>query len=336
MALINVTSPHATGAPSTGQVMRQVLLACLPGLLALLILNGPGVLLNVLGCVTAAVCLEAACVRARARPVAFYLRDGSAVVTGMLLGLAIPPSSPWWIGLTGMLFAIPVAKHLYGGLGSNPFNPAMVAYALLLVSFPAEMTRWNIEASSWQMAWQAFLGNNAVLDHLTGATPLDQFRQAAKTPGNLSGVDVSWPDAAWVNAAFLLGGLYLLARRLISWHIPVAMLVMLAVCATGFHLFNPARFGSAVFHLLSGATMLGAFFIATDPVTAATSRRGQLIYGAGIGLLVFIIRTWGGYPDAVAFAVLLMNLAAPTIDHLVRPRTFGHDVKPVKWTGGQS
>ncbi len=333
MALITVTSPHLTGPQRTGAVMQQVIVATLPGLLALFYLFGAGVLFNVLWCMLLAVAMEAACLRLRGKPVVFFLRDGSALVTGLLLGLALPSLSPWWLGLTGMVFAIVVAKHLYGGLGSNPFNPAMIAYALLLVSFPAEMTRWpsDLRSPELWLSWQAFNGRLPSLDGLTGATPLDAFRQAAQRGSASAPLSVhGW---AGVNAAFMLGGLYLLARRIISWHIPVAMLGTLAVLSAAFHLYQPVRFADPVFHLLSGAAMLGAFFIATDPVTAATSRRGQWVYGAGIGLLVFIIRTWGGYPDAVAFAVLLMNLAAPTIDHLVRPRTFGHEVRPVKWKG---
>ncbi|HEX5278001.1 MAG TPA: RnfABCDGE type electron transport complex subunit D [Fluviicoccus sp.] len=341
MALMTVTSPHATGRRSTGQVMRHVVYAAVPGMLALAYAFGAGVILNVLWCVLSGVLLEAACLKARGRPVRFFLLDFSVVVTGLLLGLAIPPSSPWWIGLIGMLFAVPIAKHLYGGLGSNPFNPAMIAYALLLVSFPAEMTRWNPAGSAFDpvAALKAFAGQPVLPDALSGATPLDVFRQKARTGVAENALLNEWVQLqgwAAVNLAFLLGGAYLLWQRIISWHIPVSLLLMLGGLSTAFYLFDPAHYGSPLFHLLSGATMLGAFFIATDPVTAATSRPAQLVYGAGIGALIFIIRSWGGYPDAVAFSVLLMNLAAPTIDLLVKPRTFGHDVKPVKWKGGKS
>lgn len=340
MPLISVTSPHATGKADTGAVMRQVLLAALPGLAVLVWAFGGGVLLNVVWCMALALGLEAVSLKIRQRPVVFFLKDGSALVTGFLVGIAIPPGSPWWLSLTGLLFAIPVAKHLYGGLGSNPFNPAMVAYALLLVSFPADMSRWvnpehTVDAGT---VWQGFLGHSQAYDSLTGATPLDLVRTSAREELPATG----WFEApmdlrgwAGVNLAFLLGGLYLLARRLITWHIPVAMLATLSLLSLGFYLADSLHHPSPFFHLLSGATMLGAFFIATDPVTAATSRPGQLVYGAGIGLLIFIIRSWGGYPDAVAFAVLLMNLAAPTIDHWIRPRTFGHEVKPVQWREGR-
>lgn len=341
MALMTVTSPHATGRRSTGQVMRHVVLATVPGMLALAYAFGAGVILNVLWCVLAGVLLEAACLKARGRPVRFFLQDFSVVVTGLLLGLAIPPSSPWWIGLIGMLFAVPIAKHLYGGLGSNPFNPAMIAYALLLVSFPAEMTRWNPTGFTFDpvAALKAFAGQPVLPDALSGATPLDVFRQKARTGVSENAwfnEGVQLQGWATVNLAFLLGGAYLLWQRIISWHIPVSLLLALGGLSTVFYLFDAGHYGSPLFHLLSGATMLGAFFIATDPVTAATSRPAQLVYGAGIGVLIFVIRSWGGYPDAVAFSVLLMNLAAPTIDLLVRPRTFGHDVKSVKWKGGKS
>ena len=334
MALMTVTSPHATGRRSTGQVMRHVILACVPGMLALAYAFGAGIISNVLWCVLSGLLLEAACLKARGRPVGFFLKDYSAAVTGLLLGLAIPPSSPWWIGLIGMLFAVPVAKHLYGGLGSNPFNPAMIAYALLLVSFPAEMTRWNPVGTSFDplSAFRTFLGQFVAPDALSGATPLDAFRLSART-GTPENPLLQLNGWAAVNLGFLLGGLYLLVQRIITWHIPVSLLLMLGGLSCIFYVADPWHYGSPLLHLLSGATMLGAFFIATDPVTAATSRPAQLVYGAGIGGLIFIIRSWGGYPDAIAFSVLLMNLAAPTIDLLVKPRTFGHDIKPVKWKG---
>lgn len=342
MALLSVTSPHVHKPGNTGSFMRQVLYATLPGLAFLTWFFGFGTLINVaLACIIAVAC-EALILKVRHKPIAFYLNDYSAIVTAVLLGLAIPPTSPWWITLIGVSFAIVVAKHLYGGLGMNPFNPAMVGYVLLLISFPKEMTTWlpasGVEDSTsipaiTESLRMIFLSGGA--DALSGATPLDSFKTYAGQPevletnavlhGVLGGY--GWE---WVNIGFLLGGLYLIWRKIITWHIPVGMLAGIFFLS-GF--FNTAvdadNYGSILFHLLSGGTMLGAFFIATDPVTAATSNRGKVIYGVLIGVLTYVIRTWGGYPDAVAFSVVLLNLAAPTIDYYTQPRTYGHN-KPNK------
>ena len=341
MPLITVTSPHSTSKADTGRIMRHVIYATLPALVVMTWAFGLGNLLNVLWCIFLAVALEALCLKLRGKPIPFFLKDYSAAVTGLLLGLSISPFAPWWISVIGMIFAIPIAKHLYGGLGSNPFNPAMIGYALLLVSFPVEMTRWagmHITATPEQ-TWLMFSGQTEVIDQITGATPLDTFKIAA-----LKGIENNrfWLDdfglnnfqlKSWmaINIAFLIGGIYLLYRKIITWHIPVSVIATLTLLSSVFFYWDNTHYASPLLHLLSGATMIGAFFIATDPVSAATSLKGRLIYGAGIGALLYIIRTWGGYPDAIAFAVLFMNLSAPMIDHLVQPRTFGHDIQPVKW-----
>lgn len=340
MPVLNVTSPHTHRPLNTGQLMRQVIFATVPGLLALTFFFGWGTLINAIWAVMVALASEALVLKLRNKPVTFFLNDYSAVVTALLLALAIPPTAPWWLTLVGVSFSIVVAKHLYGGLGSNPFNPAMVGYVLLLISFPVEMTSWlpsqtaesahalSITDSLALFATSA--ANGQSVDAFTGATPLDTFRtyqgnfdalsSAAVLHGTLAGV--AWE---WVNLAFLLGGIYLIARRIITWHIPVGMLAALVVLSGLFGGIDPDTYASPVFHLLSGGTMLGAFFIATDPVSAATSNQGKLIYGAGIGIFIYVIRTWGGYPDAVAFSVLLMNLCAPTIDYYTQPRTYGHE-----------
>lgn len=343
MAFMKMTSPHTTRAGDTGSVMKQVILACLPGLIALTYFFGPGTLINVvLASITAVVC-EAAILKLRNRPIGFFLKDYSAVLTGVLLGLALPPYCPWWIVVVGTASAIILAKQLYGGLGYNPFNPAMVGYVILLISCPVEMTQWAIPRSLlaegqslpglWAALQHVFLGSSAV-DGYTGATPLDVFKhnnallvedfyQAEPIFATGRWAGAGWE---WVNLAFLLGGLYLLARKVFTWHTPVSMLAALLVLSVIFYDSGSSNSGgSPYFHLLSGATMLGAFFIATDPVSSAVSTKGRLIYGASIGVLVYVIRVWGNYPDAVAFAVLLMNFAAPFIDYYTLPRTYGHD-----------
>lgn len=340
MAFLKVSSPHAHGPMSTGRVMRLVLIATIPGLVALTWFFGFGTLTNVLWASLSALAFEALALKLRKRPIAFYLNDCSALVTAFLLGIALPPGSPLWLILVGTGFAILLCKHMYGGMGYNPFNPAMAAYVLLLISFPVEMTNWlaprgAVPASELLGPIDALLRSlgigSAPIDGVSMATPLDILKQNdallvddlwAQTPqfGTVAGI--GWE---WVNLAFLLGGLYLLYRRVFTWHAPLSMLLAIAIMAL---LFNDggssASGGGALFNLFSGATMFGAFFIITDPVSSAVSNRGRVIYGALIGVLVYIIRAWGNYPDAVAFAVLLMNFAAPFIDHYTQPRTYGH------------
>ncbi|GAB6389173.1 electron transport complex subunit RsxD [Stutzerimonas marianensis] len=331
MALPRITSPHTTGSNRTQRVMLQVLAATLPGVAALTWIYGAGTLINLIWASAVALACEAGVLKLRQRPVGFFLRDGSALVTAVLLALALPPYSPWWLTLIATAFAILLGKQLYGGLGQNPFNPAMIGYVVVLVSFPVEMTTWPIPH---------VVGLGAGLQHILGVTSLpDGWAQATaldvlKVNNSLT-IDELWANPAFghfggigsevVNLAFLAGGLFLLHKRLFSWHAPVGMLAALALMSLVFWNGSGSdSHGSPLFHLLSGATMLGAFFIVTDPVSGATSTRGRLIFGAGVGVLVYVIRAWGGYPDGVAFAVLLMNLCAPTIDYYTRPRTYGH------------
>lgn len=348
MALLSITSPHTAQSGNTGVVMRQVLYATVPAMLASSWYFGWGVIVNCLLASATAISCEAAILHIRKRPVVFYLKDYSALVTAILLALALPPLAPWWIPVLGMFFAIAFVKQAYGGLGSNPFNPAMAGYVFLLISFPIQMTSWlpadagighsfsNPNAVGlWDALSLIFSGNTAsgaTFEAFTGATPLDALKtelSLAKTTEVMqnnpvfSGFVAGW---GWeiINLGFLLGGLYLLAKGIISWQIPLSFIVCLAFLSSIFYLYDSDRFASPVFHLFSGGSMMCAFFIATDPVTAATSRSGRFIYGALIGFFVFIIRVFGGYPDAVAFSVLLLNLLAPTIDYYTQPRTYGH------------
>ncbi|MBT9529899.1 MAG: RnfABCDGE type electron transport complex subunit D [Pseudomonas sp.] len=332
MALPRITSPHATGNQRTQRVMLQVLLATVPAVLVLTWLFGIGTLVNLLWASLVALGCEAAILAIRKRPITFYLKDGSALVTAVLLALALPPYAPWWLTLIAVGFAIIFGKQLYGGLGQNPFNPAMLGYVVVLISFPLPMTTWPAPHSVGMLAGIEHIWGLASLpDGWSQATALDSL----KLNKSLT-VDELWVQnqafgrfggqgVEWVNLAFLLGGLYLLKQKLISWHAPVGMLAALAVMSLLFWNGSGSDSnGSPLFHLLTGATMLGAFFIVTDPVSGATSQLGRIIFGAGVGVLVYIIRTWGGYPDGMAFAVLLMNLTAPTIDYYSRPRTYGH------------
>ena len=252
----------------------------------------------------------------RSKPQALFLKDGSALLTTWLLALSLPPTAPWWLVLVGVFFAIVIAKHLYGGLGQNPFNPAMVGFAVCIVSFPALMGQWP------------------GVDALTAATPLDHLKTALKLAEGLGQVGQITTDRSvygqiagrgweWIAAAYLAGGVALIGLRVITWHIPLAFLAVTVLFSGGLWLYDPTAFASPLFHLFAGATMLGAFFIATDPVSGATTPRGKLIFGAGCGLLAMIIRVFGGYPDGIAFAVLLMNLCTPIIDMFTQPPVFG-------------
>ena len=320
---------------STPRVMLNVLLATVPGLIVMTYFFGFGVLVNVAWACIVAVACEAAALRLRRRPIGFYLRDCSALVTATLLAVALPPYAPWWLIAVGIACAILLAKHLYGGLGYNPFNPAMAGYVILLISFPVQMTAWAPPRGLGQTpglleALQACFWPSGY-DAVTMATPLDLMKQNtselvselyAQTPQFGRWAGLGWE---WVNIAFLAGGAWLLYQRIFTWHAPLAMLASLSLMAAIFYDGGSSvSGGSPLFHLLSGATMFGAFFIVTDPVTSAVSVRGRLIYGAMIGVLIYVIRVRGNYPDAVAFAVLIMNFAAPFIDNYTQPRTYGH------------
>ena len=336
-------APHVLGIASVPRVMRQVLLALVPLAIIHVLLFGPGLLLQLAVAAVTALGCEALALRLRKRDPAEFLRDGSVLVTAALLAVSVSPLLPFWLTALGTAIAVLLGKHAYGGLGFNPFNPAMVGYAALLVSFPVEMTRWPLPANLAAVDWtelarvtllSVFTGQRelaAQFDAFTGATTLDALRTGLGMRLTMSEVMSAAPfgelggrAALWINLAALAGGLYLVARGIVRWQIPVSMLAAIAVLAFVFHAVDPGGHADATFHLFSGATMLGAFFIATDPVSAATSDRGRLVYGAGIGTLTWIIRTWGGYPDGVAFAVLLMNVAAPTIDRFTIPRIYGH------------
>ncbi len=334
------TSPYGQLPNNVTRLMAQVLLALVPGIIALVYYFGWGVLINIGIAVATALAAEAGVLHLRKRPIAPALMDLSAVVTAVLLAIALPPLLPWWMTVLGVLFAIVMVKHLYGGLGYNPFNPAMAAYVLLLVSFPLSMTRWlppemlNQNPLDFLQSLVVIFGgqlpDNLTWDAITSATPLDEMRtqlEMHKTISELSQNPI-WGDFGargweWIGNWFLIGGLFLLWRKVISWHIPVSMIAGLLISAGIFWAIDPESMPSPAFHLFSGGLILGAFFIATDPVTASTTPRGRIIYGFLIGVIIYIIRTWGGYPDAVAFAVLLMNMAAPTIDYYTRPRVFG-------------
>ncbi|MFG0741845.1 electron transport complex subunit RsxD [Providencia sp. TYF-12] len=345
------SAPFTHNKQSTSLVMLWVLLAAIPGIAVQIYFFGVGTLFQILLAMLTAVLTEAVSIRLREKPIVPVLKDNSAIVTALLLGVSLPPLAPWWLIVLGTFFAITIAKQCYGGLGQNPFNPAMVGYVVLLISFPVHMTNWlpphelqNLSISPLDSLSVIFNGHTLTgisleqlrtgVDGMSQATPLDSFKTGLLThsvtevlqqpilQGSLAGI--GWQ---WVNVAYLIGGLIMINRRIISWHIPLSFLGTLAILAVVSYLIDDSRFAPPLVQLLSGATMLGAFFIATDPVTASTTPKGQIIFGVIIGFLVWVIRVFGGYPDAVAFAVLLANITVPLIDYYTQPRAYGHGHK---------
>ncbi len=329
-------APFLLKNTSVSQVMLQVCIALIPGIAAYAWLVGPAILVQLVIATLTALIAEALMLRLQHKPLAMFLPDGSAIVTAWLIALTFPPLAPWWLIVTGTLFAIVIAKHLYGGLGQNPFNPAMVAFAVCIVSFPALMSQWpsiGLQASLIEQI-NIILGFSPRIDAISGATPLDAMKTALKLGEGdidvaqlLANQDIYGNFAGrgweWVAAGYLLGGLWMWQRKLITWHTPFAFIGAVTLISGALWLYNPAQFANPLFHLFSGGTMLGAFFIATDPVSGCTTPRGKIIFAAGAGLLTYIIRVFGGYPDGVAFAILLMNLCVPVIDLLTQPPIFG-------------
>lgn len=334
-----MTAPLLHGRDSVTRIMAWVLGALVPGIAAYVWLFGPGILVTLTLATVTAAAAETAMLKARGYPVRPFLFDLSAVVTAWLLALSLPTLAPWWLIVTGTLFAIVVAKHLYGGLGQNIFNPAMVGYAVLIVSFPVQMTQWpgpleltQTPLTLAQSAAVIFGGDmpRTTLDAVTMATPLDALRTGLLQQHTVGEIvhapifgHVGGTGFEWLAFAFWLGGLILWARRIISWHVPIAFLLGVLLTAGLLHFYDADRYGSALFHFFAPSVALAAFFIATDPVSGATTPRGKLIFGFGAGLLTIVIRTWGGFPDGVAFAILLMNICAPLIDQYTQPRIYG-------------
>lgn len=339
-----VPAPHTHGTHSVTRIMGWVLAALVPATLYGFWLYGWPALFLWAITLGATVFGEAFCLRLAGRPARPALLDGSALLTGWLLALSLPPWAPWWIGVLGGLFASIFGKQLFGGLGQNPFNPAMVARVVLLISFPVQMTLWAAPTPLTAAASPGFHeslmitlgGDGKALDAVASASLLGHAKTELGRGQDLTQILSTGPANSWSGqrvgslgetaaALLLAGGLLLLWLRIISWHIPCAVLAGIALPATIAHGLNPDHYLDAATHLLSGGAVLGAFFIATDYVTSPNTPLGQFIFGASVGLLTWIIRTWGGYPEGFAFAILLMNTLTPVIDRYVRPRVFGRN-----------
>ncbi|BBP43377.1 electron transport complex subunit RsxD [Thiosulfativibrio zosterae] len=340
MNILN-TSPFSHSAHSVQKAMMQVQIAAIPAMLTHIYFFGWGITIQWTLAVITALVVESIMLKLRGRPIKPYLTDFSALITVTGLVFCLPPEAPWWVVVSGSAFALIFGKHLYGGLGYNPFNPAMLGFAFLLISFPAQMSVWTLPSSVSGVHLDfmhsidlIFFGTTAgiALDAITGATPLGFVKTQVASSGGIGDslgstifnsleLGAGW---AWVNLAFFVGGLWMLYTRSIRWHFPVAFLGSLALMAFIFHEIDPTKYASVSFHLFSGGTMLAAFFIITDPVTASTTPRGRLVYAAGIGVLLYVIRNWGAFPDGIAFAILIMNMCVPLIDQYTQPRVFGH------------
>ncbi|MEM9402891.1 MAG: RnfABCDGE type electron transport complex subunit D [Pseudomonadota bacterium] len=325
-----------THVKNTGGVaILKVLAALLPATVAYVWFFGPGLLINIAIACVFCLLFEAAATHLRGARVDDALSDYTAILTAVLIAFALPPLTPWWITGTACLFAIVVAKHLYGGAGSNVFNPAMVGYVAVLVAFPQDTSLWlpprigDIDydgLSLIQTLSYTITGNLPMpYDAVTRATPLDTIQSGLKQMRTVDEMralplmgDFGGRGWEWIGNFVALGGLWLMSQRIIRWHIPIAVMAGVLIPATIAFLVDPGTNAGPGFHLFSGATLLCAFFIATDPVSAAATPTGRLVYGFGIGVLIFTIRKWGSYADGVAFAVLLMNMAVPAIDALTR------------------
>jgi len=338
---------------SVRTTMLHVMAALLPGTILYSVLLDFRIFSNLAIAGIAALVCESICLKLRARPVLVGLGDGSTLLASWLMVLCLPPSLPAWQVVIGAVVLVTLGKHIYGGLGQNPFNPAMVAYAFLLVSFPVTMTTWEMKQTTASMHSIAQTSeSNATTgtittvastsdtwDGITGATALDRLRELKRYSGssNISdSVLTQKPDAftssperynvagdlimdspwVWISFAWFLGGLYLLIARIITWHIPASVLLSISSFYVIANISSSSIGLPLVPALLSGGIILGAFFIATDPVSAAASRQGQIIYGLGIGSLTVVIREFSVYPEGIAFAVLLMNMCVPFIDYL--------------------
>jgi len=316
------SSPHIHTPEDISWIMRQVIYALVPGALIGIYFFGIPALMVIAVAVTSCVVIEAISQKALGQKIT--IKDGSAALTGLLLAMNLPSGAPWWLVVLGSLIAIVLGKQVYGGLGNNPFNPALVARVFLLISFPVQMTTWPQPRSFFAPA----------ADTVTGATPLGALKTAIFEHKSITAApDINIMDPFLGNIggslgeisalALILGGVYLILRRIITWHIPVVYIATVAAFTGLLWLINPGIYADPAFHMIAGGLMLGAFFMATDMVTTPITNKGKVIFAIGCGLITVIIRIWGGYPEGVSFAILIMNAFVPLINRFTKPQKFG-------------
>jgi len=317
------SSPHIKGDDSIPKIMRTVILALVPAMIMSTIFFGFNSLKIMLAAVISCLLFEYA-IQKYILKIPATIRDGSAVITGLLLAFNLPAGLPVWLVILGSLVAIGIAKLSFGGLGQNPFNPALVGRVFLLISFPVQMTTWTT--------------NIIAVDTFTGATPLGLLKEGLKSGKSLAQITADnqipgYFDMFWGNMsgslgeisaiAILLGGIYLLWKKIITWHIPVAVLGSVFLFEGLLWLVAPDRFMDPIFHLITGGIMLGAFFMATDLTTSPMTPPGKIIFGIGIGVITICIRNFGAYPEGISFAILIMNGFTPLINAKIKPKRFG-------------
>lgn len=307
------SSPHVHSGDSIQKNMLYVVLALLPAYLVALYYFGVGAL--VVSCIAVVSCIGVeALIQRFVLKTKVSISDGSAALTGLLLAMNLPANLPWWMVIIGSIVAIGLGKMCYGGLGNNLFNPALVGRVFLLISFPAAMTTWPVP-EPFSLAY---------MDAQTAATPLALMKYDQLLPPILSTIiGNEGGSMGEVSAiALLLGGAFLLWKKVITWHIPVSILLTVALFTGIMHAIDPIAYHHPLWHLCAGGLLLGAIFMATDYVTSPMTGRGQIVYGIGIGIITVVIRLWGSYPEGVSFAILLMNAATPLIDKYIQPKRF--------------
>ena len=337
-------APYVGPKADVAALMLQVLAALVPAALAHIWFFGPGFLFNLLVAAIFAAAGEIVMLRLRSRQPETGLSDFSALVTAALLAFALPSLTPWWVTASGALFAIVIAKHLYGGLGFNIFNPAMAGYVMILVAFPVHLNLWvaprmgDIDyqtltmLQTLQFTLTGLLPDSISFDAISRATPLDAMQAGLNNMQTVTEIkalpimgSIGGRGWEWVGIFLAVGGIWLLIKRIIRWQIPAGVGIGLLLPATIIYILDPGANPGPGFHLFGGGAILCAFFIATDPVSAASSPKGRFVFGLGVGLLIYAIRRWGSHSDGVAFAILIMNMSVPAIDYLTRPHIVGHD-----------
>jgi Na+-translocating ferredoxin:NAD+ oxidoreductase subunit D len=328
MGLLTVSgSPHIHADQSVPKIMYGVVIAMIPAMLVSFYFFGLDAakvtLVSVLACLFFEWVVQKYLLKGP-----LTINDGSALVTGVLLAFNVPSNLPVWMTIVGAFVAIVITKMSFGGLGKNPFNPALVGRVFLLMSFPVDMTTWPVP--------RAIFGGTALTDAITGPTTLGIVKEGLRAGKTVSELLPQIPDYAHellgnqggslgeVSAiALLIGACYMFYKKIITWHIPVSYILSVVIFSGIFWLINPERYLDPLFHLLTGGLMLGVFYMATDMVSSPINTRGMLIFGAGCGILTMLIRIWGGYPEGVSFAILIMNAFTPLINRSLKPRRFG-------------
>jgi len=328
--LLNISpSPHTHGKETTRKLMFGVVIALMPALAASVLYFGIGAVIvtatSIISCILFEFLIQKYVLK---KPIS--ITDGSALVTGLLLAFNLPSNIPVFIIILGSLVAIGIAKMTFGGLGNNPFNPALVGRVFMLISFPVQMTSWPVPAGL----------STGYTDAITGATPLAIIKEGLKNGESISQLMEKVPTAMQMflgniggsigevaAIALLIGFAYMLIRKIITWHIPVSVIGSMAIFTTILWLVNPEKNADPMFHILAGGVLLGAIFMATDYVTSPMNPKSMLIYGCGIGILTVIIRVWGAYPEGVSFAILIMNAFVPLMNKYIKSKRFGEEVR---------